>query len=202
MNFFNLMGETYPTTVNGPGLRYLIHLQGCNLGCKGCINPESWSFKLNKRANVQQLAEKILETKPEGLSISGGEPFLQSVALLKFLEYIDKANLPKGVLIFSGYTEEELKKIPEYESILVLCDVIISGRYEQDNRVYDSMLSSSNQKFIWGTKYNRISEDELMNQDFEIILQDNKLKLTGFPEISNEAKQHLKDLGVEISHKN
>jgi anaerobic ribonucleoside-triphosphate reductase activating protein len=202
MDFFNLMGETYPTTVNGPGSRYLIHLQGCNLGCKGCINPESWSFKLNKRVNVKQLAEKIINIKPEGLSISGGEPFIQSLALLKFLEYINDANLPKGVLIFSGYTEEELKLIPEYESILVLCDVIISGRYEESKRVYDSMLSSSNQKFIWGNKHKRITEKDLMNQDFEVVVENNQLTLTGFPEISKDMAAHLKDLGVEISYKN
>jgi anaerobic ribonucleoside-triphosphate reductase activating protein len=196
---FNLLGETPSTYVNGPGNRYMIHLQGCNLGCKNCFNPESWSFKTKNLVSVESLANKILENNVDGLTISGGEPFLQSESLLHFLQYLHSSEMPfpKGILIYSGYTEEELQKIPEYSQIIKLVDVIVSGRYKEELRVYESLLSSSNQKFIWGEQKN-IKEEELINQNCEIIIEENGLKLTGFPNLTAEMKQTTKDLGVEI----
>ncbi len=199
MPHFNLLGETFPTTVNGPGNRYLIHLQGCNLACKGCFNPESWSFKTKSLVDVEELADKILSHNLDGLSISGGEPFLQPEPLLHFLKHLHRNGnpLPKGILIYSGFTEEELQKIPEYSQIIELISVIVSGRYEEDKRVYDSLLSSSNQKFIWG-KLGGISQEDLMNQSFEIIIEEGGLKLTGFPHLSKEIRNALGESGVEI----
>ena len=199
MHYFNLLGETPNTTVNGPGNRYMIHLQGCSLGCKGCFNPESWSFKTKNLINVEELADKILSHNLDGLAISGGEPFFQSPSLLHFLKHFYKNEnpFPKGILIYSGYTEEELQKIPEYSQILNYIDVIVSGRYEENLKVYDSLLSSSNQKFIWGNQ-KHISEDELMNQSFEIIIEEDGLKLTGFPNLSKEIRNELEKSGVKL----
>ena len=199
VHYFNLMGETFPTTVNGPGDRYMIHLQGCPLGCKNCINPESWSFKMKNQVDVKTLADKILSHSLAGLTISGGEPFAQPVSLLHFIQYLHRNGnpFPKGILIYSGYTEEELEKIPEYLQIVELIDVIVSGRYKEELRVYDSLLSSSNQKFIWGGQKN-ITEEELMNQSFEIIIEEDGLKLTGFPNLSKEIRNELEKSGVKL----
>jgi anaerobic ribonucleoside-triphosphate reductase activating protein len=197
--YFNLLGETFPTTVNGPGNRYMIHLQGCSLGCSGCFNPESWSSKMKNQVDVEILADKILSHNLDGTTISGGEPFQQPGSLLHFIQYLhrDGNPFPKGILIYSGYTEEELEKIPEYHQVIELIDVIVSGRYREDLRVYDSLLSSSNQKFIWGKQKN-IKEEELMNQSYEIIIEDNGLKLTGFPDLSKEMRHELEQSGVKI----
>ena len=199
MHYFNLLGETPNTTVNGPGNRYMIHLQGCSLGCKGCFNPESWSSKTKNLINVEELADKILSHNLDGLAISGGEPFQQPISLLHFLKYLykNKNPFPKGILIYSGYTEEELQKIPEYSQILNYIDEIVSGRYEENLKVYDSLLSSSNQKFIWGNQKN-IIEEELMNQSFEIIIEEDGLKLTGFPNLSKEIRNELEKSGVKL----
>ena len=201
-HYFNLMGETFPTTVNGPGNRYLIHLQGCPLACPGCFNPESWSPKIKHLMDAEILADKILQHNPDGLSISGGEPFIQATSLLQFLKYLHTNGCPfnKGVLIFSGFTQSELKEIPEYEEIMQYTDVVISGRYQQENRVYSSMLSSSNQEFIFGPR-GLIKEEDLMSQNFEVIIENNGLKLTGFPNLSKDIKSHLKQLGVDINNK-
>ena len=59
------------------------------------------------------------------------------------------------------------------------------------------MLSSSNQKYIWG-KQNNILEEELNNQDFDVIIEEDGIKLTGFPDLSKQSKSFLKSVGVEI----
>jgi anaerobic ribonucleoside-triphosphate reductase activating protein len=190
------MGETYPTTVNGPGERYMIHAQFCPLHCPGCFNPESWPDKINKQINIYELADRIKSKNPDGLVISGGEPMVQSKPLLEFLKYLENP-FEKGILMYSGYYEEELKNIPEYEEILDYVCVIVSGRYDQTKRIYNSLLSSSNQKFVWG-KNPKITEEELQSQNFEIIEQNSEFILTGFPPITKEFKDGLKELGVEI----
>jgi len=195
MSVFNLMGETFPTTVNGPGHRYMIHLQGCSLGCKKCFNPESWSFKENKLVDVYELADKIKTHNPDGITISGGEPFLQSQPLLEFLKYIYP--FPKGILIYSGFYEHELQTISEYEQILDYVCVIVSGRFDHTKRVYNSLLSSSNQKFIWG-KNPKIIEEELQNQNFEVVNQNGEFVLTGFPPLNNKIRKDLVELGVNF----
>jgi anaerobic ribonucleoside-triphosphate reductase activating protein len=200
---FNLMGETFPTVVNAPGQSYMIHLQGCNLGCQQCFNPESWSFKTKNLVNVEELADKIISHNPDSLTISGGEPFLQIGPLLYFLKYLHKDNpsncpFPQGILIYSGFYEEELIKMPEYKQILYYVDVIVSGRFDFNKRIYNSLLSSSNQKFIWGDR-GLIKEQDLENQNYEIIIEEEGLKLTGFPSDWNkEIIKDLKSKGIEF----
>lgn len=193
---FNLLGEIENTTVNGPGERYMIHLQGCPLKCPGCFNPESWHFKKNKTVNVYELAEKILSYDRDGLSISGGEPMMQAPALLNFLRFLhsqSKSPFRKGILMYSGFYEEELLAIPEYQEILQYMSVIISGRYKSELRVYDSLISSSNQKFIFGGQ-KLIDHYELMGQKFEIVFNEDQIKLTGFPPLN---MKELADFGVK-----
>lgn len=201
--FFNLMGETPLTTVNGPGNRYMIHLQGCPCKCPGCFSPESWSFKIKNQVEIKTLADKILNSNAEALTISGGEPFAQASSLLAFLQYLHKNGscpFKKGIIVFSGFYETELMQIPEYNEILRFIDVIVSGRFDQNLRIYNSLLSSSNQKFIWGARQQiLIKEKELMHQECEVIIEDDKLKLTGFPPSwDKKLILQMKELGIDF----
>ena len=162
----------------------------------GCFNPESWSFKENKLVNIYELADKIKSHNPAGLTISGGEPFLQPQSLLEFLKYLENP-FKNGILIYSGFYEAELKNIPEYSEISNIVDVIVSGRYDQTKRVFNSLLSSINQKFIWNPS-SKITEEELQNQNFELISINEGYTLTGFPPFSKDITKDLKELGVDI----
>lgn len=70
-------------TLDGPGLRFVIFLQGCNLRCKCCHNPDTWDRQSEKQCTPQELVEKALHYKEYfgdkgGVTISGGEPLLQA----------------------------------------------------------------------------------------------------------------------------
>lgn len=70
-------------TLDGPGLRFVIFLQGCNLRCKCCHNPDTWDRQSEKQFTPQELVEKALHYKEYfgdkgGVTISGGEPLLQA----------------------------------------------------------------------------------------------------------------------------
>ena len=75
-------------SVDGPGVRFLIFLQGCNMRCKFCHNADTW----NKNAGEQKTADELIKTalryKPYwgdkgGITVSGGEPLLQIDFLLE-----------------------------------------------------------------------------------------------------------------------
>ena len=70
-------------TLDGPGLRFVVFLQGCNLRCKCCHNPDTWEMVSEKQFTPQELVEKALHYKEYfgdkgGVTISGGEPLLQA----------------------------------------------------------------------------------------------------------------------------
>lgn len=70
-------------TVDGPGIRFVVFLQGCNLRCKCCHNPDTWEVNGGKEFTAEQIAEKASRYKEYfgeegGITLSGGEPLLQS----------------------------------------------------------------------------------------------------------------------------
>lgn len=73
--------ETFGT-LEGPGIRYVVFLQGCALRCKYCHNPDTWQLHAGKKQSVNELMEDILKyrnfIKSGGVTISGGEPLIQA----------------------------------------------------------------------------------------------------------------------------
>ncbi len=69
-------------TLDGPGIRYVIFLQGCPLRCKFCHNPDTWQLYSGKKYSVDELMDDILKyrsfIKRGGMTLSGGEPLLQA----------------------------------------------------------------------------------------------------------------------------
>ncbi len=70
-------------TVDGPGLRFVVFLQGCNLRCKCCHNPDTWSIESEKTFSAEEIVKKVLNYREYfgekgGITLSGGEPLLQA----------------------------------------------------------------------------------------------------------------------------
>lgn len=70
-------------TVDGPGVRYVVFMQGCPLRCKCCHNPDTWDFNGGKEYSASQVLEKAIRFKEYfgadgGITVSGGEPLMQS----------------------------------------------------------------------------------------------------------------------------
>ena len=70
-------------TVDGPGVRYVVFMQGCPLRCKCCHNPDTWGFSGGKEFTTEQVLQKVARVKEYfgtdgGITVSGGEPLMQS----------------------------------------------------------------------------------------------------------------------------
>lgn len=70
-------------TLDGPGVRYVVFLQGCNLRCKCCHNPDTWDMTGGAEFSADEIVEKAVRFREYfgekgGITLSGGEPLLQA----------------------------------------------------------------------------------------------------------------------------
>jgi anaerobic ribonucleoside-triphosphate reductase activating protein len=129
---------------NGPGLRAVVWVQGCALGCPGCFNPESHDFSMGEVFSIPELAARILAVNDpiEGITISGGEPFHQHRGLARLLAAV-RAQKDLSVLVFSGYTLAEINRL-KAQALLSQIDVLIAGRYQAEQRIASGLIGSAN----------------------------------------------------------
>lgn len=157
-----LAGEIEESIVDGPGIRYVVFTQGCPHHCKGCHNPETHDFDQGTLVDVNTLIEKMKKYPyMSGLTISGGEPFVQPLAVLELIHAYQVLYPRKNILLFTGYTYEELSALrqTEVDEILSLADYLIDGRFILSKRDISLVYrGSSNQRIIdlKATKRNKI----------------------------------------------
>lgn len=141
------------SVVDGPGIRTVIFTAGCPHRCPGCHNPESWNPRGGEDVAIGDLLDRIEQSGWDGVTVSGGEPFLQQEALARLVDGC-KA-LQKNVWVYTGYTFEQLQAMDDEHvtSVLNRADVLVDGRFEQP--LMDRSLrfrGSSNQRIIFLNK--------------------------------------------------
>lgn len=184
----NLMGYVDESEVNGPGVRAVVWVQGCQRACAGCFNPASWSFEINQLMPVTDLVERILSNpRNQGLTLSGGEPFWQAEALAQLARQIKQAGL--NVMSFTGFTLAELRS-PQApagaQDLLNQLDILIDGPFLDHLAIHSptSPVSSRNQQIHI---FNPAFEDQLTwaSDQIEIhILKDGTRVITGYRGLS------------------
>ena len=139
--------------VDGPGLRMVIWTQGCKHNCKGCHNPQTHSLTKGYEVDTKEIINKMASLKlQQGITLSGGEPFLQPAPLVE-IEKKEK-NMNLDVWSYTGFKFEELidRKNPLYfenVELLKYIDVLVDGRFELDKRDISLLFrGSSNQRII------------------------------------------------------
>ena len=178
--------------VNGPGLRFVLWTQGCSKGCKNCFNPETWSFEKYKSLTPLEIFELIKNSNVSGVTITGGDPLEQPEELLELLILLESLNLSNGIILFTGYTIDEINKDFLLRKSLNYIDVLIDGRFEKDQRISSSLRGSENQNIIYFSS--KIKEEELnIDQEVEVFLEGDKISVTGFPSVD---RKFLKEFGV------
>ena len=156
----------------GPGLRLALWVQGCFRRCPGCITPDSRPLDGGRQQTVSEIAAAFLrEPGHEGITISGGEPFLQAGALCRLIDLI-REQRDCGVIVYTGYTLEELEAKAENESavgeLLGMIDILVDGRYEEKLRNLTLVYcGSENQRVI---DMNKTREARAAGKGDEVVL--------------------------------
>lgn len=164
------------TKTLGPGERCAIWMQGCKKRCKGCINPEGQNLNGGYEISVEEIINEILQFKTiTGVTISGGEPFIQYKELCDLVDIIKRVS-DLDVMLFSGYSLSEIKEMyPNCMNLLNKIDIFIDGEYiieENDNSMF---RGSNNQKiYMFTPKYIEYkSQIELSKQrEFSFEIKD------------------------------
>jgi len=120
------------TRAEGPGRRWALWVQGCSIRCAGCCNPEMFDERRGRSVGIDKLAARIAEARAhgvEGVTFLGGEPFEQAAGLAA-LAHRAKA-LAMTVMVFSGYTLDELRARGDAAELLALTDLLVDGRYDR-----------------------------------------------------------------------
>ena len=181
----------YPVTALGPGRRAALWLQGCHVGCRGCLSLDTWDPERAPLTPVSQVAQDIvdiLDADPTltGVTISGGEPSEQAPALISLLQTIRRRCAPRvpplDVLMYSGLTWRKLSK--EQPELLALLDAVIPEPFVAAMAPGGRWRGSSNQPLLLLTDLARdryAGVDDATAPSFQIVVEEGRLWTIGVP---------------------
>ena len=140
MSKLRLAGVIKESIVDGPGIRFVVFGQGCPHRCPGCQNPQTHDFSGGYDTTTERLLAEIRKNPMlKGITLSGGDPFVQPEAMAELAEEAHKLGL--NVVTYTGYTIEE--------RLLEQSDSLVDGRFILEQK---SMLlkfrGSKNQRVI------------------------------------------------------
>lgn len=141
-------------TVDGPGIRFVIFMQGCALKCKYCHNRDTWDINGGNLTSVDELLDKIERYKAYilpsggGVTVTGGEPLLQAKFLITLFKELKKRKIPTAIDT-SGMVDitEDIKELLSLTD-LVLLDI----KHINDDKCKD-LVGFSNKKELEFARY-------------------------------------------------
>ena len=113
-------------TVDGPGIRFVLFLQGCHLKCKYCHNRDTWSIHSGEYKTLDEIFDKIMRCKnyiyPRGgVTISGGEPLLQPQFIIELFKKLKKEGIHTCIDTSGNLPlSENIKKVLELTDLVLL----------------------------------------------------------------------------------
>lgn len=137
---------------DGPGVRVSLYCSGCRIHCRGCHNPDSWSFNFGKEYTndtEKEIIEALSKDYISGLTLCGGEPTEpENLEILTNLAKKVKELFPtKTIWLYSGHEYEEIKDL----ELLKYIDVAVVGPFIlelRDISVNNKWRGSTNQRII------------------------------------------------------
>jgi anaerobic ribonucleoside-triphosphate reductase activating protein len=145
-----IAGIVNDSIVDGPGLRLTVFFQGCPYRCPGCHNPQTHDPQGGRETDTAEIIA-MMDKNPllDGLTLSGGEPFIQPEAALELARAAKARGL--NVWTYSGASYEALLADNDAttDALLALCDVLVDGPFILAQRSLDlSFRGSRNQRLI------------------------------------------------------
>ena len=186
--FLNVSSTLSRSRANGPGVRAVIWVQGCTIGCRGCYSPSTHPHEASSLHRPSEIAEWVQSIPDiEGVTFSGGEPFEQAAAVLETINSIqENIGSDLSVFVYTGYAIEFLRKSNDrnVHDLLEAIDILSAGPF--DYKLRDETLlwrGSSNQSLHFlSNRYNAFQIEEWLKISplEEITLRTDSIDFTGF----------------------
>lgn len=173
-----------PVTTLGYGQRFGIWTVGCPRNCKNCSNPELQVPNPTKAIEVESVLRIVSQyaNSIDGITVTGGDPLMQPEALKELLVGFETIGI-RDVLVYTGYTIDEINRSGKLAGLLHHIGVLIDGPYIDSLNDNRSIRGSSNQK-TWilrdelSERYRNIEQWERKSQ---VINANNSLYAIGIP---------------------
>lgn len=138
----------FPVTALGYGRRVGIWLQGCSIGCPGCVAPQTWRRTAAHRVELASLVERLRRFlgAADGVTISGGEPFEQPRALRALIAAVRRECPDGDILVYSGKPTAWLRA--RHAGILDQIDVLIPEPFVESEGRAHPLAGSGNQPVL------------------------------------------------------
>jgi anaerobic ribonucleoside-triphosphate reductase activating protein len=185
MTLLNIADICSATRTLGPGQRFAIWVQGCCFNCTDCVSPDWIPQKQATLVDPQKLAETILSVSgTEGVTVSGGEPMLQAIALRELFISL-RQHRDISIICFTGFTLQQLqaKSDPVIDELLILIDVLIDGQYVEKLNDNKGWRGSSNQVVHFLSPRHLLEASCFVERkrDVEIHMRDDSALMVGVP---------------------
>ena len=140
-------------TVDGPGIRFVLFLQGCHLQCKYCHNRDTWDMNGGEYKSLDDIFEKILKYKnyiyPNGgVTVTGGEPLLQGKFLIELFEKLKKENIHTCI-----DTSGMVTLTPDIKKLLSLTDLVLLDIKHINSDRCKNLVGFGNEKELAFARY-------------------------------------------------
>ena len=141
-------------TVDGPGIRFVIFMQGCSLKCKYCHNRDTWDLTGGTITSVDELLDKIERYKAYilpsggGVTVTGGEPLLQTKFLVTLFKELKKRNIPTAI-----DTSGMFDITDDIKELLKFTDLVLLDIKHIDSTKCKDLVGFSNKKELEFARY-------------------------------------------------
>lgn len=149
--------ETFGT-VDGPGIRYVLFMQGCPMRCLYCHNPDTWRLSGGDAVTVDEVLHEFEKNRPfysnGGITVSGGEPLLQIDFLLELFSEAKKRDI-HTCIDTSGitFTEKENEYRKKLDRLMEYTDLVMLDIKHIDNEMHKKITSKENSNILAFAKY-------------------------------------------------
>lgn len=145
-------------TVDGPGLRYVIFLQGCPMRCQYCHNPDTWEPFKGTEMTVDKALEKFYSNLPfyknGGVTVTGGEPMMQMDFLIELFTKLKEDGvhtcLDTSGIMFQPTNKDVMDKI---ERLMAVTDLVMLDIKHIDDEKHKKLTSHSNERILAFARY-------------------------------------------------
>lgn len=150
--------ETYGT-VDGPGIRYILFMQGCLLRCQFCHNPDTWKMGDGKMMTVEEIIADIKEYLPffqasnGGVTVSGGEPLIQTKFLVELFKELKKLDIHTAIDTSAGCFSRSPSFMESLDELLSLTDLVLLDLKQIDTVKHKRLTGKPNEHILDFAQY-------------------------------------------------
>ncbi len=140
-------------SVDGPGVRFVIFLQGCNMRCRYCHNPETWKKGCGEEWSAEKLFTHVYRYKnywknKGGITVSGGEPLLQLDFVTELFEIARSKNVHTALDTAGQPFENTPEYLERFDRLMASTSLVILDLKEIDDDKHKALTGHSNKSIL------------------------------------------------------